>query len=86
MAGFFLGWLGAPGAGRALGVGSVKFTEQVSPNAKLISYVIDIKRVFKRRITLGIADGVMTVDGVTAYAAEGLKVAVFTAGETAAES
>lgn len=85
MVGFFLGWTGAPGTGRALGVGSVKFTEQVSPSAKLISYIIDIKRVFKRRITLAIADGVMTVDGATAYAAEGLKVAVFTSGEAAAE-
>ena len=82
---FFLGWRGTPGAGRALGVGSVKFTEQVNPSAKLISYIIDIKRVFKRKITLCIADGIMKVDGVTAYAAEGLKVAVFTAGETAAE-
>ena len=49
------------------------------------SYIIDIKRVFKRKITLCIADGIMKVDGVTAYVAEGLKVAVFTAGETAAE-
>jgi|TARA_Y100000294_G_scaffold43582_1_gene39968 3-hydroxyacyl-[acyl-carrier protein] dehydratase/trans-2-decenoyl-[acyl-carrier protein] isomerase len=86
MVGFFLGWLGASGAGRALGVGSVKFTEQVSPSAKLISYFIDIKRVMNRGITLGIADGIMKVDGVTAYAAEGLKVALFTPGETTAES
>ena len=85
MVGFFLGWTGAPGTGRALGVESVKFTEQVSPSAKLISYIIDIKRVFKRKITLAIADGVMTVDGATAYAVEGLKVAVFTADEAAAE-
>ena len=85
MVGFFLGWRGTPGAGRALGVGSVKFTEQVNPSAKLISYIIDIKRVFKRKITLCVADGIMKVDGVTAYAAEGLKVAVFTAGETTAE-
>ena len=86
LVGFFLGWTGAPGAGRALGVGSVKFTEQVSPSAKLISYVIDIKRIFKRKITLGIADGLMEVDGVAAYAAEGLKVAVFTSGETSDEN
>ena len=85
MVGFFIGWRGTPGAGRALGVGSVKFTEQVNPSAKLISYIIDIKRVFKRKITLCIAAGIMKVDGVNAYAAEGLKVAVFTAGETAAE-
>ena len=72
--------------GRAIGVGSVKFTEQVSPSAKLISYIIDIKRVFKRGITLGIADGVMKVDGQIAYAADGLKVALFTGDEAAAES
>lgn len=85
LVGFFLGWLGEPGAGRALGVKSVKFTEQVNPSAKLVSYLIDIKRVVNRGITLGIADGIMTVDGVTAYAAEGLKVALFTPDEAAAE-
>ena len=85
MVGFFLGWTGAPGTGRAIGVGSVKFTEQVGPSAKLISYVIDIKRVFKRGITLGIADGVMKVDGQIAYAADGLKVALFTGDEASAE-
>ncbi len=77
LVGFYLGWSGAPGAGRALGVGLVKFTEQVTPDAKLVTYTIDIKRVMSRGITLGIADGVMRVDGVEAYAAEGLKVVLY---------
>ena len=78
LVGFFLGWTGAPGRGRALGVGNVKFTGQVQPNAKLITYSIDIKRVLNRQITLGIADGIMKVDGIIAYVAEGLKVTLFT--------
>ncbi len=86
MVGFFLGWLGSPGTGRALGVGSVKFSEQVKPGAKLVSYLVDIKRVMNRGITLGIADGIMKVDGQIAYAAEGLKVALFTGDEAAAKS
>lgn len=78
LVGFFLGWTGAPGRGRALGVGSVKFTEQVQPTAKLVSFAVDIKRIMSRKITLGIADGIMMVDGTVAYVAEGLKVTLFT--------
>ena len=81
MVGFFLGWSGAPGHGRALGVGEVKFTEQVQPSASLVSYVVDIKRVMSRKITLGIADGKMLVDGTVAYVAEGMKVTLFTEDE-----
>lgn len=76
--GFYLGWTGAPGRGRALGVGKVGFSEQVQPDARLVSYHIDIKRIMSRQITLGIADGVMKVDGKTAYEAEGLRVTLFT--------
>jgi len=76
--GFYLGWTGAPGRGRALGVGKVGFSEQVQPDAKLVSYHIDIKRIMSRQITLGIADGVMKVDGKTAYETEGLRVTLFT--------
>jgi len=76
--GFYLGWTGAPGRGRALGVGKVGFSEQVQPDAKLVSYHIDIKRIMSRQIALGIADGVMKVDGKTAYEAEGLRVTLFT--------
>jgi 3-hydroxyacyl-[acyl-carrier protein] dehydratase/trans-2-decenoyl-[acyl-carrier protein] isomerase len=81
LVGFYLGWTGAPGRGRALGVGGVKFTGQVQPGAKLVRYKIDIKRVMNRQITLGIADGVMEVDGELAYEAEGLKVTLFGSGE-----
>ena len=77
LVGFFLGWTGATGRGRALGVGEVKFTEQVQPSASLVSFIVDIKRVMSRKITLGIADGKMVVDGTVAYVAEGMKVTLF---------
>jgi 3-hydroxyacyl-[acyl-carrier protein] dehydratase/trans-2-decenoyl-[acyl-carrier protein] isomerase len=78
LVGFFLGWTGAPGRGRALGVGEVKFTGQVLPKARLVSYHIDIKRVLRRQIALGIADGVLQVDGRPIYEAAGLRVGLFT--------
>jgi 3-hydroxyacyl-[acyl-carrier protein] dehydratase/trans-2-decenoyl-[acyl-carrier protein] isomerase len=78
LVGFFLGWTGAPGRGRALGVDEVKFTGQVLPKARLVSYHIDIKRVLRRQIALGIADGVMQVDGRPIYEAMGLRVGLFT--------
>lgn len=81
LVGFYLGWTGAPGRGRALGVGAVKFTGQVQPGASLVTYKISIKRVMNRQITLGIADGIMEVDGETAYEAEGLKVTLFTSDD-----
>ena len=74
MVGFFLGWMGGKGRGRALGVGEVKFTEMVLPDAKLVSYVIDLKRIIMRKLVLGIADGVMKVDGKVAYEAKDLRV------------
>jgi 3-hydroxyacyl-[acyl-carrier protein] dehydratase/trans-2-decenoyl-[acyl-carrier protein] isomerase len=77
LVGFYLGWTGAPGRGRALGVGQVKFTDQVTPDKSLVEYRIDIKRVMSRKITLGIADGVMKVDGNVAYEASDLKVTLF---------
>lgn len=79
LAGFFLGWSGAPGRGRALGVGSVKFNGQVEPDAKLVSYSVDIKRVIRRKFALAIADGVMKVDGKPVYETGDLRVGVFTA-------
>lgn len=78
MVGFFLGWTGAPGRGRALGVGQVKFTDQVTPDKSLVEYRVDIKRVMSRKITLGIADGVMKVDGNVAYETSDLRVTLFT--------
>jgi 3-hydroxyacyl-[acyl-carrier protein] dehydratase / trans-2-decenoyl-[acyl-carrier protein] isomerase len=78
MVGFFLGWMGGLGKGRALGVGEVKFTGMVLPSAKLVSYTIELKRVIMRRLVLGIADGVMKVDGQVIYEAKDLKVGLFT--------
>ena len=78
LVGFFLGWIEAPGRGRALGVGAVKFTGQVDPAAKLVSYHIDIKRMVRRQVTLAFADGLMKVDGRSIYEARDLRVGVFT--------
>ena len=77
--GFFLGWMGAPGRGRALGVGEVKLTDMVLPTSKLVSYHITPKRLILRKLVLGIADGVVKVDGKVAYEATDIKVGLFTA-------
>ena len=74
MVGFFLGWMGGKGRGRAAGVGDVKFTDMVLPDARLVTYVIDLKRVILRKLVLGIADGVMKIDGRVAYEAKDLRV------------
>ena len=79
--GFFLAWLGNPGHGRALGVGEVKFTGQVLPKAKKVTYHIDIKRIITRKLVLGIADGRMEVDGREIYTAKDLRVGLFTSTE-----
>ena len=78
LVGFFLGWSGGPGKGRALGVGNVKFTGQVLPTAKKVTYRITIKRLIMRRLVMGIADGTVEVDGKVIYTAEDLKVGLFT--------
>jgi len=80
LVGFFLGWLGGIGKGRALGVGEVKFTGMVLPSAKMVSYAIDLKRVVMRRLVVGIADGVMKVDGKPIYEAKDLRVGLFVDG------
>lgn len=77
LVGFFLGWCEGPGKGRALGVGEVKFTGQILPTAKKVSYHIDMKRVVKRKLFMGLADGVVKVDGRAIYAAKDLKVGLF---------
>lgn len=77
LAGFFLGWLGGLGKGRALGVGEVKFTDMVLPTAQVVSYVIDFKRVIMRKLVVGIADGIVKVDGKTIYEAKDLRVGLF---------
>ncbi len=77
--GFFLGWSGAPGRGRALGVGEVKFAGQVTPAAKKITYRIDLKRVIIRKLVMGVADGVLELDGKVIYEAKDLRVGLFDA-------
>ncbi len=77
LVGFFLGWLGGLGKGRALGVGEVKFSGMVLPSAKLVSYYIDLKRVIMRKLVVGVADGIMKVDGKVIYEAKDLRVGLF---------
>lgn len=78
LVGFFLGWKGNPGRGRALGSGEVKFFGQVLPEAKLVTYELHIKRLIERRLVMGIADGRMLVDGKEIYSANDLRVGLFT--------
>ncbi|MBT8083876.1 MAG: 3-hydroxyacyl-[acyl-carrier-protein] dehydratase FabA [Woeseia sp.] len=78
LVGFFLVWSGNPGRGRALGVGNVKFSGQVLPTAKLVTYRIDIKRLIERKLVLAIGDGTVEVDGRQIYTAEDLRVGLFT--------
>ena len=77
--GFYLGWLGLQGRGRALGVGEVKFTEQVLPSVKRLIYGVDLKRVFNTKLVLGIADGWLEADGRRICEATDLKVGLFKA-------
>lgn len=76
--GFHLAWLGCPGRGRALGCGNVKFSGQILPSAKKITYQIDLKRVITRKLVLGIANGSLSVDGREIYTAQDLRVGLFT--------
>ena len=80
MVGFFLGWGGAAGRGRALGVGEVKLAGQVLPHVKEIIYGIDIRRVMRSKLVLGIADGWLKADGEVVYRANDLKVALIKDG------
>ncbi|WP_109402639.1 bifunctional 3-hydroxydecanoyl-ACP dehydratase/trans-2-decenoyl-ACP isomerase [Proteus terrae] len=77
LVGFYLGWLGGEGKGRALGVGEVKFTGQILPTAKKVTYKIDFKRVINRKLIMCIADGEVYVDGKLIYEAKDLKVGLF---------
>ena len=77
LVGFFLTWKQLPGRGRALGVGEVKFFGQVLPSARLVRYVIDIKRVIQRKLVMAIGDARMLVDGREIYAASDLRVGLF---------
>ncbi len=77
LVGFFLGWAGAEGKGRALGLGEVKFSGTVVPTVKKLVYGIDIKRIMRSKLVLGIADGWVSADGSIIYRALDLKVGLF---------
>ena len=77
LVGFYLGWIGGPGKGRALGVGEVKFTGQVTPDIKKVVYKIDLKRVINRKLVMGIADGVLEADGEVIYTCQDMRVGLF---------
>ena len=77
MTGFFLGWLGLPGRGRALGVGEVKFADQVLPTIKKVVYGVDMKRVFKGKLILGVSDGWLEGDGRRIYEVKDIRVGLF---------
>lgn len=79
--GFYLGWLGSPGRGRALGSGEVKFFGQVLPTAKKVTYKIDLTRVIQRKLVMGVANATMEVDDKEIYSAKDLKVGLFTSTE-----
>jgi 3-hydroxyacyl-[acyl-carrier protein] dehydratase/trans-2-decenoyl-[acyl-carrier protein] isomerase len=74
LTGFFLGWLGLTGQGRASGVGEVKFLREVTPDIKLLEYVVDVKRVIARKLKLAEADGILKADGEVIYTAKDLRV------------
>ncbi|MDC6448213.1 bifunctional 3-hydroxydecanoyl-ACP dehydratase/trans-2-decenoyl-ACP isomerase [Alphaproteobacteria bacterium] len=77
LVGFYLGWLGQPGKGRALGVGEVKFTGQILNTVKKVTYHISLKRLILRKLILGVADGVLKADGNPIYEAKDMKVGLF---------
>ncbi len=81
LVGFFLGWLGGIGRGRALGVGSVKFSGQVLETAHKVTYIINLRRVIMRKLVLGVADGVLQVDGNPIFEAKDIRVGLFTPAE-----
>lgn len=74
LVGFWLGWSGSPGKGRALGVGEVKFSGEVTPDKKLVRYEIEIRRAIRSRLVLGIADGSVFLDGEKIYTAKDMRV------------
>jgi len=82
--GFFLTWSGNPGHGRALGAKDVRFFGTVIPSAKLVTYEINIRRMMRRPLILGIGDGLMKVDGKPIYEAKHLRVGLFSAEQLTA--
>jgi len=85
LVGFYLGWRGNPGKGRALGCGEVKFTGEILPESKKVTYELNIKRLIERKLIMGIADGEVSVDGKVIYTAKGLKVGLFKPDEKLGE-
>ncbi len=81
LTGFYMAWQGYQGKGRALGVGEVKFTGQILPTNKVVTYHIDIKRLINRKLIFGVADGTVSVDGRQVYTAAGLRVGLFESTE-----
>jgi 3-hydroxyacyl-[acyl-carrier protein] dehydratase/trans-2-decenoyl-[acyl-carrier protein] isomerase len=77
LVGFYLGWIGGKGRGRALGCGAVKFAGEVTPDKTKVTYKIDMKRVINRRLVMGIGDGVLEADGEPIYWAEDLRVGLY---------
>lgn len=77
--GFFLGWIGAEGRGRALGVGEVKLTGMVTPDVNKLEYIVDLRRVIRRKLVLGIGNGLLKADGEIVYAAQNLRVGLMDA-------
>ena len=82
LVGFFLGWRGNPGRGRALGSGEVKFKGEILPTAKIVKYHIHLKRIIERKLVMGIADGMVSVDDKEIYNAKDLRVGLFTNTES----
>jgi 3-hydroxyacyl-[acyl-carrier protein] dehydratase/trans-2-decenoyl-[acyl-carrier protein] isomerase len=81
MVGFFLGWLGGIGRGRAISVGEVKFSDMVLETARKVTYRINLRRVIMRRLVIGVADGVLEVDGKLAFEVKDIRVGLFTPAE-----
>jgi 3-hydroxyacyl-[acyl-carrier protein] dehydratase/trans-2-decenoyl-[acyl-carrier protein] isomerase len=79
LVGFFMGWNGSPGRGRALAVGEVEFRGQIRPTVKTVRYEIDMKKVIQRKLHLGVGDGIVLADGKHIYSAKDLKVGLFSA-------
>ena len=77
LVGFFLGWAGGKGRGRALSVGEVKFTGQILPTNKLVTFRLDMKRVIMRRLVMGIADGKVLCDDEVVFEANDIRVGLF---------
>jgi len=81
LVGFYLGWMGGEGRGRALGAGEVKFSGQITPDCSLVRYDVNFKRVVQRKLHMGIADATLTADGKEIYAAKDLRVGLFSSIE-----